>query len=428
MTAKPCSISRPEILSVIRLTRLVAFPLACFLAIPQVRLLACIAAFLILPFPLVLTTFATSSSTAKTPALDAETLDFLLFHPPATNTAWLTDLSLFAGAGSADNVFRSDRQPPVNSLFAETRLEAYAFRPWPRQSGHLSALFHAEGRRYTELSEDPHEYQLFLRTELLHSPHPDISYGLSFTGLAVSLFDNPADHHERAGPANRVRFLAFDAQPRLTLRLQPQLKLHLNSEIKRSIDENPLEDFSQYALGFEIERLYAGGQNLTLGYQQQERFFDEREQRRLWGANLPGSRLRFTFHRAHAALDLPLAFSKRLLARSSFHFVARRDNGSGYFDYNQFGTRQSLLWQDTRWQFELSASLLHYRYADAWAAFNLGQQRRWDLFSVEASLRWQWTANAAILLRLYRENASSNWLDINQYTHFQIRSGLEWSF
>lgn len=279
---------------------------------------------------------------------------------PAAPSRWAFSGEAGAGFGWKDNVLLSVAHPIARS-FALTRLEGLA---WRRPTGPWEIIMFGEAQHIRFLpstSESDGETEAFLHAETRFAPEPTWRLMASLQGYHQDqVFDLSTDTATPVVMPLRVSGGLASLGWRTTLAktwwAEVRTQAHRSDVNELALDYNELRGLA--SAGWRRANWSASA---TLS--QRWRDYDDRHQYTLGGRELPGSQLEFRQQEA----SLTAAWKERSdrgahgVEISAGH-VASRDNGSGYFDYDQPYVRLTLSWESLRWQVDLSGRWGGYRY------------------------------------------------------------------
>ena len=93
------------------------------------------------------------------------------------------------------------------------------------------------------------------------------------------------------------------------------------------------------------------------------RLHDTREEVSLSGTNLPGSELEFEIHEVELALRHNWDEQRRWRTVTRLQFLANRDSGSGYFDYQRYQASQQLRYVTKEWEAKVQGRISYYDFS-----------------------------------------------------------------
>lgn len=270
---------------------------------------------------------------------------------------WQPSADLRVGLGYDDNVTLSSFAP-VGSAFETTGAEAMLFRlPW--NNWQLTAFATGTDTRYFNRDTG-------VNTEQDAAASAQFTWWLgkgwkSLSSLQYVFINQVLDVSDTYGIAARQEVYGHGLTAKQGARKEfGPYWLQLDASLARFYFRQPLDNYWQPGATLALGRYYGHNSEVSLSYQAMPLLYDTRQQTQPSGTPIPNTHLRF----------LPQTFElswihywddKRLwrnLTRLEFEF--NRDNGSGYYDYQQYRLVEQVRFRSARWEASFVGSAAWY--------------------------------------------------------------------
>jgi hypothetical protein len=153
-------------------------------------------------------------------------------------------------------------------------------------------------------------------------------------------------------------------RPYWKLLLGPDWEVQLEGAVLRQIFEYELDDYWQGAGRVSLTRNYGYKSELSIGYQPMLRFYDTRNQYTSSGESISGTELTYWQNEADCEWRHNLNADRNWRSTSRLGYMASRDNGSGYFDYDRLLFRQQIRWVNDNWNIKATGRFGWYFYQE----------------------------------------------------------------
>jgi hypothetical protein len=333
---------------------------------------------------------------------------------------WESEVLVSEAMGYRNNVLRSSFASE-NSAFLMTSFDASLMRL--SESGSL-VMFYLFGEDTRYLDAPSVNYEQFLSGTLqLIQPVGDRNE----TGLEANylyqhqIFDASADEVNR----ERVLVLGHSAY------LRPHWKLAMDhwevqaeGALARQEFEQTLDDYWETEAEVRLTRNYGHRSEVSVGYLPLYRRYDTRLQFGADGFVLPGTELNYWQHEIDGEWRHYWDEARTWRSVTKMSFMANRDNGSGYFDYDRVYLREQLRWKNAHWEVKGSARMGWYYYRKQ----RVDEDHRYRSyatvdFRVERRFGEDWVLFGA---GEHEWNVSNNPLD--EYRSWMVDLGLGYEF
>lgn len=337
---------------------------------------------------------------------------------------WQKALHLRAGFGYKDNVTLSSYQPQ-GSAFEITSVDAMLFRlPWNRWQVSLMAV--GSDARYFNRS-------IGIDTEQNAAVSGEFAWFAGKGWKSVStlqyLFINQVmDVSATYGTNVRQQVFGHGLLFKEGVRKDAGPwwgELSLSGS--RHYFRRPLDDFWQGGPQLTLGRYYGQRSEVSLSYQAAPLFYDTREQADPTGAPVAGSRLRYLPQTVELAWQHTFDPRRRWRVGSRLGFETNQDNGSGYYDYQQFRASGQLRHRAPTWEAGAQASIAYYDYPHQ--PVSLADPAQRHRTSLQLGLRGEkilskhWRVYAA-----YDHERSYSNLAAEEYQANTVTAGIEFAF
>lgn len=136
----------------------------------------------------------------------------------------------------------------------------------------------------------------------------------------------------------------------------------MEGAVARQEFEHTLDDYWEGEGEARLTRNYGVKSKVSVGYAPLCRRYDTRQQFDDNGSAVPGTELTYLQNEADGEWQHYWDAARSWRSMTKLGFMANRDNGSGYFDYDHFFFREQIRWKEGPWVVEGSVRLGWYRY------------------------------------------------------------------
>ena len=191
--------------------------------------------------------------------------------------------------------------------------------------------------------------------------------------------------------------------------------------------EEPLDDYWQYGPRAVAGYGWGHGSGLTLAYQRSWLDYDHREQVDRTGAAMPDTALSLDIQLTELSLTRVWDEKGRWRTITALGYESTSDNGSGFFDYEDYHCAGQIRYRDLNWEITARARLSYYEYdTQTVSAADPALRRRTVVrltLSVERHLVKQLKAHAS-----YSWDRSFSELEFDDYQAGVLWGGLTYTF
>ena len=288
-----------------------------------------------------------------------EELDALLADPDALD-AWLEEefsgwnFSALGrvGWGRSDNVLLATVNPQTGD-YVRSEAEMFLTR-FPDDSGEFFSYLSLTDLRYSGV-EDADKEQMFLSSTQWKRYLSDRTTGV--LKLQYIYFDQILDLSltERQEARERIQFHGYGLGSDLEYQLTQEDELTFGFMVLREEYAAVLGNDWLGRLEFAWERPFWFSTEITAKLRAEKRDYDDRAQRDVFGRFVDGDRLKVNRNSATVELSKGWGQEKAIVTSADLRFLRNRDNGVGYYDYDQWSLDLSM---EGEWKgFEARASV-----------------------------------------------------------------------
>ena len=343
---------------------------------------------------------------------------------PEGFSLWRQSASLRVGVGYKDNVTLSSFQPQ-GSAFEMTSVDAMIFRmPW--NDWQFSMMAMGSDARYFNRS-------IGIDTEQNAAASAQLTWFLgkkwrSVSTLQYIYMNQVMDVSATYGTAVRQQVLGHGVIFKEGLRKDAgKYWMELNLSGSRYFFREPLDSFWQAGPQLTLGRTYGHGSEVSLSYQAASVLYDSREHTDLTGLPVTGTHLRYLPQTAEVAWMHHWDAKRRWRSSTRLSFETSADNGSGYFDYQQYRLTEQLRYRVSGWELSAQATLAYYEFPHQPVSTIDSRARHRTSFVAglrgEKRLSKHWRVYAA-----YDYEQSFSNLDVEQYEANTVSGGIELTF
>ncbi|VGO22613.1 hypothetical protein [Pontiella sulfatireligans] len=138
----------------------------------------------------------------------------------------------------------------------------------------------------------------------------------------------------------------------------------LEGVVLRQIYESELDDYWESGGRISLARNYGNRSMVSVGFLPMLRTYDTREQYDQSGNAEPGTDLTYSLNEADGEWRHYWDAERHWRTASKLSYLANRDNGSGYFDYDRLQLRQQVRWENDVWNISGIARFGWYLYKE----------------------------------------------------------------
>ncbi|WP_372846474.1 hypothetical protein [Pontiella sp.] len=333
---------------------------------------------------------------------------------------WETEALVSGSMGYRSNVLRSSIAAESSAFFT-TSFDASVLRF--SESGSLVLLYlFGEDTRYLDAPSVNYEQFISGTLQLVQPVGDGKEAGLEANYLYQhQIFDASADEVNR----ERVLVLGHGAYLRpYWKQAMGQWEAQAEAGLARQEFERTLDDYWETEAELRLTRNYGHRSEVSVGYLPLYRRYDTRQQFDADGFVLPGTELNYLQHDVEGEWRHYWDAARSWRSLTKMSFMANRDNGSGYFDYDRVYLREQLRWKNDRWEVKGSARAGWYDYRKQRidGAHRYRSYATVD-FRVERRFREDWLVFGA---GEHEWNVSNNPLD--EYRSWMVELGLGYEF
>lgn len=317
-------------------------------------------------------------------------------------SSWQFTATLRGSIGWRDNVLLSPFDP-IDRPLARAEAEVFVYRPFGDRGEFLSFIS-GDVLRYTSPPDETDgEEQWFAHGEVRWKPIPRVRLALKTVGfLQDTVIDLSETEDTRVVAPTRVQGGYVTGLVRVTLpagfTLEPLV------QAKRTDYREFPGDFDAVQVGARLEWKRTDALALSVAAFEQERRYATRSRYSASGRPLPGTRLRFKQREGEVRASTSWTARGKWEVSAMAGRLENRDNGSGFFDYDQNRARLGTEWEGAvwRWMIEGDARRTEYlfqtvgagmfppaRMAEYFETKVRGERRLGDKWMLFAEHRWE---------------------------------------
>ena len=337
---------------------------------------------------------------------------------------WSSSFELRGGTGYKDNVLLSNTNAE-DSAFWMSGAEAMVFS-LPNHGWQFNFFADATDVRYFDAPSVDSE-QLALAAAQLNK---DFGLGWKSTlGLNYlyqnQVFDASATYTTDTSVG---KILGHTVAPRWALRKKLN-QFWVEGEINATrqwLDE-PLDDYWQVGPRLVGGYGWGNGSELTLAYQWQRLDYDTREQADPTGLPLPGTSLGLDTQLVDFGWTQVWDEKRHWQTVTSIGYEACRDNGSGYYDFNDYRLAQQVRYRDQRWEVTARARVGYYQYSTQAVSDTDTALRRKTMLNALLRVERKFGKHLKAQLSYHWDQSISN-LDFDDYQANVVMAGVGFTF
>ncbi len=338
---------------------------------------------------------------------------------------WSLTSTLGAAAGYRDNVLLSPTQAH-GSGFARGNLEAMLLR-LPDRGVDGYAFLSLEETRYFSTTETDHERSLFLLSEVRWQASDAWKFGLPLQAYHADQVVDVSTTEATLDTAV-LKVTGITVAPVARWTFAPSWWAEAKGSAKQDHFADDVDGYLESEGGLQLGRTWGHGSELSLAGATRWRDHDTREQYALGGRPIVGTRLKFRQNAVTARLQLVADEKKRWRTTLTATAEENRDNGSGYFDFNQRRLAAAVLWRPDGWEAQFSASAARYDFSHQPVGIGIAPETRSkDDYQLSLEVTRRLTPSLALKAYYEWERSHSN----DDRSRFRINTaylGLQWSW
>jgi hypothetical protein len=279
---------------------------------------------------------------------------------PRGFSIWDTTVNLDAGVGYKDNILLGPL-PTERSAFVLSGLDLSILRLSVDGTRFL-ALVTGSDQRYFSAGRVEAEQALIAHVEVKKELSNTWQWKLS---CEYAYLDQVLDATDLGGNFGIIQAQGhtISARPGIRRNLWEGSWLELEFGAGRQFYKEPLDDDWEGGPKLVFGHAFKGGSELSVGFQLNERVYDQRSQRRAAGALIEGATLAFLQPRLELVWEQHWDKKRRWRTSSRLGYMHNLDNGSGYYDYARYGIAEQLRYRDERWEIRAQVRCAIYDYA-----------------------------------------------------------------
>jgi len=338
---------------------------------------------------------------------------------------WNVTTTLGAGAGYRDNLLLSPTQPAASG-FARGNADVMLLR-LPAGGFDGYAFFSAEETRYFSTAKTDHERAVFLLMEARWQPPAAWKFSLPVQAYHVDqVVDVSAT--EAVLDTAELKVTGFTAGPTARWNFTPGWWAEVKVSARKDHFADDVDGYLESEGLLRIGRDWKSGSGFRLAGTSGWRDHDSRPQYTLGGRPLAGTHLKFRQNEASAHLELVADEKKRWRTKLTAQVEQNRDNGSGYFDFNQRRFAAGLDWRQDPWAVEFTASMAYYNFPNQLVGIGITPETRHkNDYQAGLEVTRRLTPSLSLKASYEWERALSN----DDRSRFRINTvylGLQWSW
>jgi hypothetical protein len=273
---------------------------------------------------------------------------------------WNYSTELRGGIGYKDNVLLSHTNAQ-GSAFWMSGAELLVFR-LPTHGWQFNFIADAGDVRYFDSPAVDNEQVVLAVAQLSKDfgRHWKSTLGLNYL-YQNQVFDNSANYTNQTSVG---QILGHTLTPRWGLR-KGIGAWWLEGEVTatRQWLEEPLDSYWQFGPRVSAGYEWRPGSDLALSFQSSRLDYDSREQVDRQGGAITNSALALDTHLVELSLTHLWDEQQHWQTITTLGYEKSLDNGSGYFDYDNYRLSQRVRYRDPGWEIALRARLNHYAYS-----------------------------------------------------------------
>lgn len=337
---------------------------------------------------------------------------------------WNYSAELRGELGYKDNVLLSHAHAQ-GSAFWMSRAEILAFR-LPTRGWQFSFFADASDARYFDAPGVEGEQTALAAAQL----SKDFGSGWKSTVGLNYLFQNQVfDFSETYASQTSIgQILGHTIAPRWGIR-RTISRFWVEGEWSgaRQWLAEPLDDYWQFGPRAAVGWDWAKGSGVALSYRYSRIDYDTRSQASSLGETLPNTSLALNSHSAEFSFTQVWDKKGRWQTITSVGYEANLDNGSGFYDYNNYRLSQQFRYRDERWEILAKSRLGYFDYPSQPLSVTETTHRRKTMLNVTLRIERKLTKHLKVHASYYWDRSLSN-LDFDDYAASTLMGGLAFTF
>ncbi len=191
--------------------------------------------------------------------------------------------------------------------------------------------------------------------------------------------------------------------------------------------DSPLDSYRQFGPRLATGFGWNPGSELVLSYQYSRLDYDSREQVSSTGMVLTNTALALNTHSVELSLTQIWDEKRHWQTISAAGFEASLDNGSGYYDYDNYRVSQRLRYRDEQWEATAQARVNYFVYSTQTVSATDASLRSKTMFNLLVRVERRLTKHLLAQADYTWDRSLSN-LDFDDYQASTITGGLAFTF
>jgi hypothetical protein len=295
---------------------------------------------------------------------DTTTPESLEGAMPDAPTIWSQTLNGRASVGYNDNILL-DAAKSEQSVAAGAGLEGTIIR-LPLDGRQL--VFYASGDYTHYFHSERVDHESFLlglaQVKLDWAPRWQVGLDLEAVYLDQVIDTSVTENTLSASP---VRGSGYTVRPSLRRELPGNYWVELFAGATRQFFNQPFDDYWEAGPKIAFGREYGFRSALALNYSWKQRPYDTRKEVSLSGADVPGTELEFQVQEVELAWRHNWDQQRRWRTATRLDFLANRDSGPGYFDYQRYQVVEQLRYGTKKWEMKAQVRIAYYHFSEQMA-------------------------------------------------------------
>jgi len=187
--------------------------------------------------------------------------------------------------------------------------------------------------------------------------------------------------------------------------------------------EAPLDDYWQFGPRLAAGRTWGRGSEVALSYQPSHLAYDRREQADAAGGTITNTSLALNTHSLELMVTQVWDKEQHWRTITSLGYGVTVDNGSGYYNYDEYRLSQQVRYQGSGWELTARARVGHYQYREQAVSATDADLRRKTMLGVNLRVERVITKNLKGHLSYSWDRSISN-LDFDDYQANIVLGGV----
>jgi hypothetical protein len=265
-----------------------------------------------------------------------------------------------SAAGYDDNIYLSPGDP-LGGAFLRGELEAYLLRlPVDKFSGF--AFLTGNSTKFFSGSDQPSEEEWYGELEAQWRPIQPVQLSVNEQGsYEDQVFDLSAVSNQHV--AARLRVKGDRSRGRVHWAFYRSFWLESDAQTKQDRFHNFDEDFIERAESVRLGWTRPNRLELSLAFTKTRRDYAEREKTSFFGLLIPGTHLDFYQRDGQFRLKDEFDWRGHWTATTTLGYTANRDNGLGYYDFDEKTGEEELEWDHGPWKLSVDGIVQRYVFS-----------------------------------------------------------------